>query len=492
MKGDIIAIDLGTSRSVGTLVSDIGEIEALTFSDGDRTIPSVVKFGNGDEIVVGKIALRAAISSPNRVAQSAKRHIGTSWSMKVDGEKYSAANIESKILKKIMSRANDMSSKKPDKAMTSVPAYFGKNERKATKKAGRQAGFSVVDLIEEPVAGFLAGIIEGKKQDGNFLVYDLGGGTFDSSVLEVQDQNIDVISIEGVSKLGGQDFTWKIVNWIEEKYGEIKDQKTKQDVYDRAEKSKKELSTVTKTTMSVPLDKGLEHVDISRSKFEELINPLIEQTIEESQKAVETAGLENRDLDGVVVIGGSSRIPLVTKKLENTFGEILIYSDQPDTAVARGAMFKAANENNIQLYDQKGKILPEFYVSEMLAHSLGVETLAIEDGRKLNSKIIKKGEDLPAGGEATFTTEKKNQRNIKIKILEGESSRAKDCKALGESEGYKIKGIPPQPQGVPDIKVKMRVTEEGILKVDAEEKSSGENLTVEVKRDDLVAGGDKS
>lgn len=491
MQNDLIAIDLGTKESLATVISKTKEPKALPNSDGERTTPSVVKFEKGGNTVVGKPAKRSAIAEPDRVVQEVKRDMGTNWRFKHGGSKYSPEEISSEIVLKVKNDAEQRTGETYKAGLISVPAYFGEPERRATKTAGELAGFDNVKLIEEPVAAFFSLFLEGKQGDGYYMIFDLGGGTFDTSVLKVDGNDIDVVAIEGVRKLGGQDFNLRIVDWLEDEFDEFTDPKLEQEVYNRVEEAKKELSSANETTISFPFQGNIESKVLTREKFEELIGGLIDRTLEESKKAIKNAGLGWNDLEDLMLVGGSTRIPLVQEKVEDIFVKEPKVSSKPDLAVAIGAIVKAAIEREGDVYDEEGIRLPSFSVNPMLAHSIGVEAVDEDSERKIHSKIIEKGEELPAEGEKLFTTEKDHQTDVKVKILEGESSKAKNCNVLGKKGGYKIDGIPPMKQGDPKIVLNMEMSEEGILKIYAEEKNSGENLDVKIERDELIEGEEK-
>ncbi|MEF8847425.1 MAG: Hsp70 family protein, partial [Candidatus Paceibacterota bacterium] len=414
MKGQIVGIDLGTTFSSVGVVNGTGKPIVVPNNQGEMTTPSVVWFKENQKTEVGEHAYRSAMSNPDRVIQEVKRNMGTDWRATIDDQEHSPEEISAFILKKIKSFVEKKHDTQLKTALITVPAYFKEAERKATKKAGEIAGFEEEILIEEPIAGFLSEYLEKDVKDGLYFVLDLGGGTQDSTILEVDGDDIDVVSIEGEDRLGGQDFTRRIMEWLEDRFGEFEDPRIKQDVFTEAERAKKDLSNSEKVTMNLNLKGEVESIDLTRQKFEELIDDLVEKVIESSHKAVDEAASGWEEIEEVLLIGGSSRIPKIQEEIERESGIEPRLSSKPDLAVTLGATIKAAFEKGIPLYDNRGQVLEPAYVNEILSHSLGIETVNLETDEKMNSIILKKGQKIPAEGKETFTTEFDNQTNIRV------------------------------------------------------------------------------
>lgn len=491
MRGNIAGIDLGTTFSAVGVIDGTRKPIIVPNSNGDMTTPSVVMYGENQEVEVGQHALHSAVSDPERVVQEVKRKMGTDWRKEIDGQEYSPEEISASILRKLMADVEKRHENKIHKALITVPADFTEAERQATKNAGEIAGLDEVKLIDEQVAGFLSEFLEEDVKDGLYFIQDLGGGTTDSSVLRVDGSDIDVVSKVGEGELGGQDFTRRIVEWLEDELGEFEDPRIRQDVFTKAENAKKELSNTEETTINIALGDGLESVTLTRETFEGLIDDLVEKVTENCVKAVNSETSGWGEIKDVLLIGGSSKVPIIQESIKKISGKEPRLSSRPDLAVALGAIIKAANEENISLYNNRGRAIESYFVNDSLSHSLGIESIDLDSGKKVNSIIVEKNADLPAEGEAEFTTEYSHQENIRVVVLEGESKKPQNCEVIGNEDGYKIDGIPPMPQGVPTIVIKMKVNSEGLVTLNARELDSGESLEVEIKREELIGEGEK-
>lgn len=468
----IIGIDLGTTNSA-VAVLEGGEPKIIPNNEGNRTTPSVVSFKDG-EIQVGEVAKRQAITNPNTV-MSVKRHMGTDHKVEIDGKEYTPQEISAYILQHLKGYAEDYLGEEVTNAVITVPAYFNDAQRQATKDAGTIAGLEVDRIVNEPTAASLAYGLE-KDGEENILVFDLGGGTFDVSVLELGDGVFDVLSTAGDNKLGGDDFDEKIIDYLvadfKADYGIdlSQDKMALQRLKDAAEKAKKELSSTSSTQISLPFissgDSGPIHLEntLTRAKFDELTHELVERTKTPLRQAVKDAGIDKSEIDQVILVGGSTRIPAVIEAVKQETGKEPNRSVNPDEVVAMGA----AVQGGVISGDVKDIVL-----LDVTPLSLGIETMG-----GVFTKLIDRNTTIPTSKSQIFSTAADNQPAVDIHVLQGERSMAKDNKTLGR---FQLADIPPAPRGVPQIEVTFDIDKNGIVKVSAEDKGTGKEQNITIK-----------
>lgn len=469
----IIGIDLGTTNSC-VAVMEGGEAEVIPNPEGNRTTPSAVAFKNGER-QVGEVAKRQAITNPNTIL-SIKRHMGTDYKVDAEGKNYTPQEISAIILQKLKSDAESYLGEEVDKAVITVPAYFNDSQRQATKDAGKIAGLEVMRIINEPTAAALAYGLDKDDQEQTILVYDLGGGTFDVSILELGDGIFEVKATAGDNKLGGDDFDEKVINYMVEEFKKengidlSKDKMALQRLKDAAEKAKKDLSGVTQTQISLPFitadASGPKHLELNltRAKFEELTADLVEKTMGPTRQALSDAGLSTGDVDRVILVGGSTRIPAVQEGIKKVTGKDPHKGINPDEVVALGAAIQAG----VLAGDVKDVVL-----LDVTPLSLGIETMGA-----VFTKLIERNTTIPTSESQIFSTAADNQTAVDIHVLQGERQMAADNKTLGR---FQLTDIPPAPRGVPQIEVSFDIDANGIVHVRAVDKGTNKEQSITIK-----------
>jgi molecular chaperone DnaK len=489
-----IGIDLGTTMSAMAQVDETGQPRMIPNNKGKTLTPSAILI-RGDERTVGEPARNSALARPDNVVMFVKREMDNpdpEFRFEADGKTFTPEDLSALILLKLKQDAEKALGEDVPSAVITVPAYFADLERNRTRMAGKIAGLDVIDIINEPTAAAIAYGLSRDRRDRKILVYDLGGGTFDITIMAVEGGDLRVLTSNGDRHLGGVDFDEALATYFAEKFEAkwavrpLDDPRSYQDFRDKAENAKIDLSDTSEVPVSLTADGKVLDLDVTRSDFERLIAHYIDRTKSLTEQAIRDAGLSAGQIDTVLLVGGSIRIPAVRQMVRDLVNKEPETGINPDEVVAIGAAVYAANERGVAVRDTAGRVLPPATVRNVTAHSLGIKVQDRMGGPDRNAKLIRKDSLIPASGSDVFSTVEDNQTAVRITILQGEHDDPAECVLVGD--GAMLTGIPPQPAGAPQITVTLEYDKSGIVHVHARDNASGQEVRADIEYKALVSG----